>query len=103
MFTMSPFWEKFWYIFTWVTQGTSYLNARAYAILHRMHHAYSDTEKDPHTPHFFKEAFTMNPFINFSPIQRCFPSKNLKPVPNLAKNYPNKKGLRFLKHKPLIM
>jgi stearoyl-CoA desaturase (delta-9 desaturase) len=24
-----------------------------------MHHAYSDTEKDPHTPHFFKEVFTM--------------------------------------------
>ncbi len=59
MFTMSKGWEKFWYIFAWVTQGSSYLNARAYAILHRMHHAYSDTEKDPHTPHFFKEVFTM--------------------------------------------
>ncbi|MBH2003107.1 MAG: acyl-CoA desaturase [Sphingobacteriia bacterium] len=59
MFTMNPFWEKFWYIYSWVTQGTSYLNARAYAILHRMHHAYSDTEKDPHTPHFFREVFSM--------------------------------------------
>lgn len=59
MFTMNKFWEIFWYIYTWVTQGTSYLNARAYAILHRMHHAYSDTEKDPHTPHFFKEVFSM--------------------------------------------
>jgi stearoyl-CoA desaturase (delta-9 desaturase) len=59
MFTMNKFWEKFWYMYTWITQGTSYLNARAYAILHRMHHAYSDTEKDPHTPHFFKEVFTM--------------------------------------------
>lgn len=59
MFTMSKGWEKFWYIFSWVTQGSSYLNARAYAILHRMHHAYSDTEKDPHSPHFFKEVFTM--------------------------------------------
>lgn len=59
MFTMSPFWEKFFYIFSWVTQGSSYLNPRAYAILHRMHHAYSDTEKDPHTPHFFREVFTM--------------------------------------------
>ncbi len=37
MFTMTPFWEKYFYIFTWVTQGSSYLNARAYAILHRMH------------------------------------------------------------------
>lgn len=59
MFTMSPFWEKFFYYYAWITQGSSYLNARAYAILHRMHHAYSDTEKDPHTPHFFKEVFTM--------------------------------------------
>jgi stearoyl-CoA desaturase (delta-9 desaturase) len=59
MFTMSPFWEKFWYVYAWITQGSSYLNARAYAILHRMHHAFSDTEKDPHTPHFFKEVFSM--------------------------------------------
>ncbi|MDP1802058.1 MAG: acyl-CoA desaturase [Bacteroidota bacterium] len=59
MFTMNKFWEKFFYIFAWVSQGSSYLNARAYAILHRMHHAYSDTEKDPHTPHFFKDAYHM--------------------------------------------
>jgi stearoyl-CoA desaturase (delta-9 desaturase) len=59
MFTMSPAMEKFWYLYTWITQGSSYLNARAYAILHRMHHAYSDTEKDPHTPHFFREVFSM--------------------------------------------
>jgi stearoyl-CoA desaturase (Delta-9 desaturase) len=59
MFTMNKFWEKFFYIFSWVTQGSSYLNARAYAILHRMHHAYSDTEQDPHTPHFFKDAYHM--------------------------------------------
>jgi stearoyl-CoA desaturase (delta-9 desaturase) len=54
MFTMNKFWEKFFYLFAWITQGSSYLNPRAYAILHRMHHAYSDTEKDPHTPHFFQ-------------------------------------------------
>ena len=59
MFTMSKNWEKFFYVFSWVTQGSSYLNARAYAILHRMHHAYSDTEQDPHTPHFFKDAYHM--------------------------------------------
>lgn len=59
MFTMNPFWEKFWYTYTWVMQGSSYLNARAYAILHRMHHAYSDTKEDPHTPHFFREVFSM--------------------------------------------
>ncbi len=56
---MSPFWEKFFYIFTWVTQGSSYLVPRAYGILHRMHHAFSDTEKDPHSPHHTENLFTM--------------------------------------------
>lgn len=50
MFTMSRRWERFFHLCTFVTQGSSYLNPRAYAILHRMHHAYSDTEQDPHSP-----------------------------------------------------
>lgn len=56
---MNKFWEKFFYAFTYITQGSSYLSPRAYAILHRMHHAYSDTDKDPHTPHNSKNAFAM--------------------------------------------
>lgn len=56
---MNKFWEKFFYMFTYITQGSSYLSPRAYAILHRMHHAYSDTEKDPHTPHHSSNVFTM--------------------------------------------
>lgn len=59
MFEMSKFWEKFFYMFTYITQGSSYLSPRAYAILHRMHHAYSDTEKDPHTPHHSSNVFSM--------------------------------------------
>lgn len=39
--------------------GTSYLSPRSYAILHRMHHAYTDTEKDPHSPKHFKNIFSM--------------------------------------------
>ncbi|MGE9311444.1 acyl-CoA desaturase [Niabella sp. CJ426] len=59
MFTMSHFWERFFYGFTILLQGSSFLNPRAYAIMHRMHHAYSDTEKDPHSPHFFKDVWQM--------------------------------------------
>lgn len=59
MFTMSRFWERVFYLFTFITQGSSYLNPRAYAIMHRMHHAYSDTEKDPHSPYYFKSMFKM--------------------------------------------
>lgn len=50
MFTMSRGWERFFHLCTYVSQGSSYLNPRGYAILHRMHHAYSDTERDPHSP-----------------------------------------------------
>ena len=47
---MSRGWEKFFNVLTAVSQNSSYLNPRGYAILHRMHHAYSDTPKDPHSP-----------------------------------------------------
>ena len=59
MYETSKNWERVFYISTWFFQGSSYLVPRAYGVMHRMHHAYSDTEKDPHTPHFFKEVFTM--------------------------------------------
>ncbi|MFT7248199.1 MAG: stearoyl-CoA desaturase (delta-9 desaturase) [Arcticibacterium sp.] len=59
MFRMNKFWEKFFYLFTYITQGSSYLNPRAYAVMHRMHHAFSDTDKDPHSPHHSKNLFTM--------------------------------------------
>jgi stearoyl-CoA desaturase (Delta-9 desaturase) len=59
MFIMSKFWERFFYMLTYLSQGSSYLSPRAYAILHRMHHAFSDTERDPHSPHHTKNVFTM--------------------------------------------
>jgi stearoyl-CoA desaturase (delta-9 desaturase) len=59
MFTMSKGWEKFWHLFTIIAQGPSYLNPRGYAILHRMHHQFSDTEKDPHSPHHAKNFLDM--------------------------------------------
>jgi stearoyl-CoA desaturase (delta-9 desaturase) len=59
MFEMNKFWERFFYLLTYVTQGSSYLTPRAYAILHRMHHAYSDTPKDPHSPLNSTNIFSM--------------------------------------------
>lgn len=59
MFTMNKFWERFFYFLTYLSQGSSYLSPRAYAILHRMHHAFSDTEKDPHSPHNTTNVFSM--------------------------------------------
>jgi stearoyl-CoA desaturase (delta-9 desaturase) len=59
MFTMNKFWERVFYLLTYVAQGSSYLVPRAYAVLHRMHHSYSDTKEDPHSPNFFKDVFSM--------------------------------------------
>jgi stearoyl-CoA desaturase (delta-9 desaturase) len=59
MYTTGKKREKLFYFLTWFTQGSSYLIPYSYAVLHRMHHVYSDTEKDPHSPHFFKDAWMM--------------------------------------------
>jgi len=59
MYTTGSKREKVFYFLTWFSQGSSYLVPRAYAVMHRMHHAFSDTEKDPHSPHFFKDVWGM--------------------------------------------
>jgi len=58
-FTMSKFWERFFFLLAYLTQGSSYVSPRVYAIMHRMHHAYTDTEKDPHSPTFDSNLFKM--------------------------------------------
>ena len=60
MFIMSKGWERVFFFLTFMTQGSSFLNPRAYAILHRLHHKHSDTEKDPHSPMFSKNIIKMN-------------------------------------------
>ncbi len=59
MFTMSPAWEKVFFVLSWVAQGSSYLSPWAYGIMHRQHHTYADTENDPHSPKYDKSAFAM--------------------------------------------
>lgn len=58
-FTMSKGWERFFFVVTFITQGAHYLSPKAYAMMHRMHHAYADTEKDPHSPNFSKTLVGM--------------------------------------------
>ena len=58
-FTMSRGWERAFHLLTYLVQGPSFLSARAYAILHRMHHAFSDTERDPHSPENYSNAMSM--------------------------------------------
>jgi stearoyl-CoA desaturase (delta-9 desaturase) len=59
MFRLSRGWERTFYFLTYAFQGSSYLVPSGYAYMHRAHHAYSDTDKDPHTPTRFSNVFTM--------------------------------------------
>ena len=97
MFTMNKFWERFFYLFSWIAQGSSYLTPRPYAILHRMHHAYSDTEKDPHSPHFFKNLFSMmkTTLITFKGLNR----NTLKVDAKFEKNIPQWKAIDWMANK----
>lgn len=58
-FKMSPRAEKAFFLIAYVTQGSSYLSAKVYALMHRLHHAYTDTELDPHSPAYSKNVFDM--------------------------------------------
>jgi stearoyl-CoA desaturase (delta-9 desaturase) len=59
MFTMGPKSEKVFYWLTWIFQGSSFLSPYAYGVMHRLHHAFADTEHDPHSPSFSKNLFDM--------------------------------------------
>jgi stearoyl-CoA desaturase (delta-9 desaturase) len=59
MFSMTPRGERVYHLLTYLAQGSSYLSPRAYAILHREHHAYSDTPRDPHSPGLFSNVLAM--------------------------------------------
>lgn len=58
-FTMSKFWEKVFFVLTWIFQGSNYLSAYGYAVMHRMHHAYADTDRDPHSPKYDESIWKM--------------------------------------------
>lgn len=58
-FTMGPITEKVFFILTWIFQGSNYLSPFGYGVMHRMHHAYADTEQDPHSPKYDESIFKM--------------------------------------------
>ncbi len=59
LFSMSPRWEKVFFVSCFLTQGSSYISARTYGIMHRLHHTFTDTENDPHSPHYSANFFAM--------------------------------------------
>ena len=59
LFTMTPVVEKIFFWGCFLTQGSSYISANTYGIMHRLHHANTDTKEDPHSPKNSKNLFTM--------------------------------------------
>jgi stearoyl-CoA desaturase (delta-9 desaturase) len=86
MFTMSKRTERFFHLLTAVSQGSSYLIPRPYAILHREHHAYSDTERDPHSPHVFRGLLKMMWHTKLR--YDGFEERSIRPDPRFEGGYP---------------
>jgi stearoyl-CoA desaturase (delta-9 desaturase) len=85
-FSMSRISERVFFVLAWIFQGSSYLSPYVYGILHRMHHAYADTEKDPHSPKYDGNIFRMmwRTFRVYSDIQ----DRKVKIEEKFAKNLP---------------
>ena len=58
-FQMSKGWERCFHLLAFLIQGSSFLPPGPYAVLHRMHHAYADTPKDPHSPRYARRVDRM--------------------------------------------
>lgn len=86
-FSMSRGWEKVFYIGCFLSQGSSYISARAYGIMHRLHHAHTDQPEDPHSPHYTRNALhmmwvTRNNYLDIYTGKTPVPEKYLKNLPS---------------------
>lgn len=94
MFTMSKGWERVFELLTFIFQGSSFLSPRGYALLHREHHAFSDTDRDPHSPHTSKGFIDMNwkTAVRYAGLWRG----TIKPEPRFEGGYPEWPALEKL-------
>jgi stearoyl-CoA desaturase (delta-9 desaturase) len=93
-FSMSPRWERIFYFATWLTQGASFLSPRGYAFVHREHHAFSDTQQDPHSPHFHPTLVSM--MLQTKRRYHDFVQRKIEPEPRFATDYPEWQRLDWL-------
>ncbi len=95
-FSMTKPWERFFYMAAYFTQGSSYISPRIYAIMHRMHHAYTDTEKDPHSPSYDSNIFIM--MRHTRQVSSDLFNGKIAAEPRFLKNLPDWKRLDRLAH-----
>lgn len=86
-FTMSKSTEKVFYVLTWIFQGSNYLSAYGYGVMHRMHHAYADTPDDPHSPKYDESIFKM--MWKTKTIYTAINKKNMIVDKRFTKNVPD--------------
>jgi len=94
MFTMNKTWEKIFYFFTYLFQGSSFLSPKAYGIMHRLHHAYADTEKDPHSPKYSHGLLDM--MWKTKNIYNDILNSRFVPEAKFLKNIPDNKFIEWL-------
>jgi stearoyl-CoA desaturase (delta-9 desaturase) len=95
-FSMTKRWERFFYTITYITQGSSYISPRVYAIMHRMHHAYTDTDMDPHSPKFDKSILAM--MRRSREVSVSIYNNTMAIEPRFIKNLPDWIGLDKIAH-----
>ena len=78
--------ERITFILTWVFQGSNYLSAYGYGVMHRMHHAYADTEKDPHSPKYDLNIISM--MWKTKNIYYQINKQQIEVAPKFTKNVP---------------
>lgn len=85
-YTMSKTAERITFVLTWLFQGSNYLSAYGYGIMHRLHHAYADTEKDPHSPKYDESLFAM--MWRTKSTYQAINRQEAKVEPKFTKNVP---------------
>ncbi|RYD81298.1 MAG: acyl-CoA desaturase [Sphingobacteriales bacterium] len=85
-FTMSRFSEKVFFVLTWIFQGSHYLSAYGYGVMHRLHHAFADTENDPHSPKYDDNLFKM--MMKTKNIYTSINERKLEVDPKFTANVP---------------
>ena len=86
VFSMSKFTEKVCFVLTWFFQGSNYLSAYGYGVMHRLHHAHADTEKDPHSPKYDANLFSM--MWRTTGVYQAINQKKFEVEPKYLKNVP---------------
>jgi len=89
-YTMSKSMERLTFILTWLFQGSNYLSAYGYGIMHRIHHAHADTEKDPHSPKYDENVFAM--MWRTKSIYQDINGQRIAVDPKFTKNVPQWKS-----------